>query len=79
MLFIRANHQSVPYPTVKDLVTALSEHHRGEHVSIQFKRKGSDLDAVHFVSVNDNGEVFNSYGAEEPYDFEQLNVLAATS
>lgn len=79
MLFIRANRQLIPYPTVEELAKTLSESYRGDHVSIQFKRKGSDLDAVHFVSVNDNGEVFHSYGTGEAYNFEQLKNIAVIS
>jgi len=39
MLFIRANRQLIPYPTVEELAKTLSESYRGDHVSIQFNER----------------------------------------
>ena len=59
------------FDSVQALEAVLSTKYKGMHVSIIYPSKLGLLSTV-FVSVNNDGEVYESYGNEDKVDFSQM-------
>lgn len=66
--------RSVYFQTLSELKLTLQHDYIGRHVAIHLKSKRG-LTAPFFVSINDDGEVVESYGSMRPVDWDMLEKV----
>lgn len=60
----------------EELVATLSSKYRENSVSIQYARKLTGMLAVHYVDIDAQGCITDSYGAGAPFDLSLLESKA---
>ncbi len=62
------------FDSVEEIETALRSQYRGMHISISYASQKTGLLCSIFVSVNNDGAVFYTYGDESEVDFKKINL-----
>lgn len=60
----------------EELVATLSSKYKNNSVSIQYATKATGMKAVHFVDIDAQGGISNSYGEDTAFDVQKLELLA---
>ncbi|MCZ4310985.1 hypothetical protein AB6D66_00285 [Vibrio pomeroyi] len=76
MFLIRDYGNDTECANGEELVDTLSSKYKDNSVSIQYATKATGMLAVHFVDIDAQGSITDSYGDEAPFDLSLLESKA---